>query len=46
MAPEMFGEKGYDYSIDIWAFGCLMYELVNGKPPFMGEDDEQIVYQI
>ena len=46
MAPEMFQENGYDFSIDLWAFGCLMYELVNGKPPFLGSEDDQIEYEI
>ena len=36
MAPEMLNETndGYDYSIDIWSFGCCLYELVVGFPPF------------
>ena len=25
MAPEIFFDKGYDYSVDLWSFGCLMY---------------------
>jgi serine/threonine protein kinase len=34
MAPEMVLENRYDYRIDIWALGVLLYELVHGKAPF------------
>jgi serine/threonine protein kinase len=34
MAPEMVLESSYDYRIDIWALGVLLYELVHGKAPF------------
>ena len=38
MAPEMLKdstpEVGYDFAIDVWAFGCCLYELVVGYPPF------------
>jgi serine/threonine protein kinase len=37
MAPEMALEKKYDYRIDIWALGVLLYELVHGRAPFQAE---------
>ena len=46
MAPEIFKEKGYDFSVDIWAFGCLMYEMVAGVPPFVGNTDQEIETKI
>lgn len=38
-APELiFGSTEYGTSIDIWSFGCLIAEMVNGKPLFQGEN--------
>ncbi len=34
MAPEILNSKGYDKTIDWWAFGILMYEMLHGAPPF------------
>ena len=46
MAPEFFKDNGYDFSVDIWSFGCLMYELVAGFPPFQGNQESEIQHQI
>ena len=46
MAPEIFKDNGYDFSVDIWAFGCLMYEMVAGVPPFVGNKDKEIENKI
>lgn len=34
MAPEMIQGKSYDYRVDIWALGILLYELLHGNAPF------------
>lgn len=36
MAPELFNSKtsSYGTEVDIWAFGCMAYELAIGTPPF------------
>ena len=34
VAPEMLADKGYGLSVDWWAFGVLLYELIMGYPPF------------
>jgi mitogen-activated protein kinase kinase kinase 3 len=33
MAPEVFEEK-YSSKADIWAFGCVAYQMVTGLPPW------------
>ena len=43
MAPEIFGNKGYNKSVDWWAVGIMIFELIFGKHPFnlKGEDLSQ-----
>ena len=40
MAPEQFMGEAFDARLDIYAFGCLAYELISGAPPFVGEPKE------
>jgi serine/threonine protein kinase len=37
MSPEQAGGKTVDKRTDIWAFGCLLFEMCAGRPPFVGE---------
>ena len=37
LAPEQVRGKPADRRADIWAFGCVLYELLVGHPPFTGE---------
>lgn len=34
MAPEIVEEHPYDHTADLWALGCILYELYTGMPPF------------
>jgi NIMA (never in mitosis gene a)-related kinase len=34
LSPEMCEEKPYNEKSDIWALGCVVYELCTFKHPF------------
>ncbi len=42
MAPEI-GEGKYDFSIDIYALGILLYEMLTGDVPFFGASPAEIL---
>src|SRR3984893_5916885 len=43
MSPEQARGKACDKRTDIWAFGCVLYELLTGKQAFHGEDITEIL---
>jgi serine/threonine protein kinase/Tol biopolymer transport system component len=43
MSPEQARGKTIDKRTDIWAFGCVLYELLTGKQAFSGEDVTEIL---
>lgn len=45
LSPEQARGKPADARSDIYATGCVMYELVTGKPPFEGESPFAVAYQ-
>lgn len=40
-APEVILGLDYGQSIDIWSIGCVIYELITGRPLFAGEDENE-----
>lgn len=46
MAPELFQKRQYDHSVDIFAFGCLLWEIINRKVPYDGLDPSDIAQKV
>ena len=39
LAPEILQSRGHNKSVDWWALGILIYEMVHGYPPFSDENN-------
>src|SRR5262249_39970349 len=46
MSPEQARGKSVDVRTDIWAFGCILYEMLAGKPAFEGTTPTDIIVKI
>ena len=42
MAPEI-GEGKYDKSVDIYAMGVILFEMLTGGPPYVGESIAEVL---
>jgi serine/threonine protein kinase len=44
MAPELLTSenKYYDKKVDVWALGCILYELISGTKTFNGKNVNDI----
>ncbi|XP_059432995.1 serine/threonine-protein kinase ATG1t-like [Corylus avellana] len=42
MAPEVLQFQRYDEKVDMWSVGAILFELLNGYPPFRGRTNVQV----
>jgi serine/threonine protein kinase len=42
MAPEIIYKRPYDYRIDVWSLGILLYELLHKEAPYKGRSLNEI----
>jgi serine/threonine kinase 38 len=38
IAPEVFGQQGYDECVDWWSVGVILFEMLVGYPPFFSDE--------
>uniref|UniRef100_A0A0E0PG24 Protein kinase domain-containing protein n=1 Tax=Oryza rufipogon TaxID=4529 RepID=A0A0E0PG24_ORYRU len=43
MAPEVMLFQKYDGGVDLWSIGAILFELLNGYPPFRGRSNVQLL---
>jgi len=46
MSPEIYKRERYDIKVDIWALGCILYELMTLKPAFYAENISELKCKI
>lgn len=44
VSPELLTDKSASHSSDLWALGCIVYQMVAGLPPFWARS-EYIIFQ-
>lgn len=43
MAPEVVAEKPYCCKSDMWSIGCIIYELIEGRPAFQAKNPMAVI---
>jgi serine/threonine protein kinase len=46
VSPEMLDGTGHDKTLDWWAVGILIYEMLAGIPPFYSKDQDRMFHKI
>lgn len=46
MAPEVLKRVNYGKDVDLWCLGILIFEILVGKPPYTGKNDQMVMKSI
>lgn len=46
LSPEMVQKQPYSWASDVWALGCVLYEMCSLRVPFEAKDMNQLVRRI
>lgn len=46
LAPEVISGQGHGSAVDWWTLGVFLYEMIYGKTPFKGENNEKTLINI
>ena len=46
LAPELILKQGHGKAVDWWTFGCFLYEMLTGVPPFYSAGREDLFEKI
>ena len=43
MSPEVLQNQSYNEKADIWALGCILYEMIAGRRAFQYENERRLI---
>jgi len=46
VSPEVLADEEVGPPVDLWALGCIVYQMLTGQPPFTAKNDYLIFEQI
>jgi len=46
LSPELCENRPYNDRSDVWAYGCIVYEMCTGKPPFHAKNQAALLAKI
>lgn len=46
MSPEQAKGRAVDKRVDIWAFGCVLFEMLTGRSAFAGDDVTDLIVAV
>ena len=46
MSPEIWQHQAYNAASDMWAVGCIVFEMCSGRPPFLADDMQGLARKV